>query len=294
MDKATHFTLIAKRILRELSVLNQSIATLLLKIQQQIEAISKQQYAEKERNQTPPVLRAELQIPEAIEHKREAENRKKARREWYGLLLNFLTLAAIVAYAIINYHMLRQIRREADAANRSATVAEGQFSLAQRSLGATIDSFRLEQRAWLDVKIRPNTRPEAGKSLDIRITVKNNGRTPAVNIRSVTVRTAVFKRDSPNLTLPKPTFKRTDYVSEGILAPDSTHYSDFVFPITSEDISGIDTMQFRIYVFGRTDYEDVFKRSHWVTFCGFLLPSGGFAICPEHNDMDKDNSKNPN
>jgi hypothetical protein len=118
MDNTAQCVLIAKRILRELRALNQAVSAGFLGIQKQVETEGKQQCTKNERDQTAPVLRANLQIPDAIISNWERENTKKARREYFAIGVSTVTLLAIIAYAIINYRMLCQMHDNLIAENR--------------------------------------------------------------------------------------------------------------------------------------------------------------------------------
>jgi predicted GNAT superfamily acetyltransferase len=98
------FLILTKKLLVEVRTLNFNF----LRLQEKVESVAKEQRTQNQRQQTPPILRAELQIPEAIDNKREPDKRKKVRREWYAIILSALTLAAVTGYAIITYQMWRQ------------------------------------------------------------------------------------------------------------------------------------------------------------------------------------------
>lgn len=72
-----HFASLVSRLIAEVREINNRFRALHGDIQKQIEAVSKASDAQAERDKTPPILRAELQIPEAVEHKKESQNRKK-------------------------------------------------------------------------------------------------------------------------------------------------------------------------------------------------------------------------
>jgi len=77
MDDTAQFVLIAKRILRELRGLSESVSAGFLGIQKQIESIAEQQQPKEEHQQSPPILRAELQIPQSIKVIGKARTQRK-------------------------------------------------------------------------------------------------------------------------------------------------------------------------------------------------------------------------
>jgi len=182
---------------------------------------------------------------------------------------------------------LRDAVSDMDAANANA----------RKALDATIVQAEISERAWLSVTVAPypNVHFEVGKPLDIRVTITNTGKTPALDVRSATYRTTINRRDSPSLTLPKPVYTDKDYAMGGTVFPNSHTFGDLVYLLTPEDVRRIDSMEVRIYVYGRIRYEDVFGSHHWVDFCTFLLPGSAFAIYRKYNGIDRNSEpNNPN
>lgn len=53
----------------------------------------------------------------------------------------------------------------------------------------------------------------------------------------------------------------------------------------------VDKGKFRLYVWGRVDYDDVFREPHWLTFCyswdgKSIRDAHVVETCPNHNDSD--------
>jgi hypothetical protein len=179
------------------------------------------------------------------------------------------------------------------ADERIAAAMEGSLGQSRIAFDAANKQAILSQRAWLHVLVQ--TQPHAngkpfvvGEPLEIRATTKNTGRTPALNVKSCTKRD-VAGRDATG-GFPPPSFvcKDSDYVLDGNMNPDQWSYGDFVKPFTAIDLKRITSQQVRMYVHGGVEYDDVFGAHHWVTFCSFLLPTGAWAQCAYHNEMDKD------
>lgn len=108
MEKAIReFSGFAKKLLTEI----RGIADTLFRVQKQIETIAEQNKVQNECEQPPPVVRAELQIPPAVQTQNEA---REVRTEWRDKLkikIEIATFLAVFAYAIINYHMLCEMRK---------------------------------------------------------------------------------------------------------------------------------------------------------------------------------------
>ena len=157
---------LTKKLLAEL----RAISATLLGVKNQIETVAEQQKTQSEREQTPPVLRAELQIPEAIEADRKRDGGRKVWREWTAIGLNVLTLLALVAYTIINGRMLREMRISTENAGISADAAK-------RSADTANLALHVSEKAYIALQL-PELDEEKGITT---IAIDNNGRLPATD-----------------------------------------------------------------------------------------------------------------
>jgi hypothetical protein len=291
MDDNSKFTLIAKRILQELRALSQAVSTGFLGVQKQVESIAKQQYAENERENTLPVLRAELQIPEAIERNRERQNHKKVWREWIAIGVSVLTLFAIVAYAIINYHMLSQMRREADAAKQSADAAS-------RAITNNTNAFITEERAY--IRILPgeifNDPFDPGK-LAVNIPYENYGKTDGLIIgfdkhaRGIKIRRD--QRNRPSLGEANIKSVLPQVVPETIISPNIQNLTT-VFGATKsvEETNSFKRLETAVQIYGCIEYLDLFEDSpHWTDFCTIYTAAAKPVNVCQYKCVHKDNQK---
>lgn len=99
-------------------------------IQKHIEAVNEARNAYKQSQDSPQVLRAELQVPHSIEVETHPKD-KKGGREWYKLVIDTFTLLGVLVYATVAIRQWRemisarhQTEQAIQAANRSATAAE--------------------------------------------------------------------------------------------------------------------------------------------------------------------------
>lgn len=122
-----------------------------------------------------------------------------------------------------------------------------------------------------------------GTVIDIRTTIKNTGRTPAINVRGILQKMGV-ERAKDN-TYPQPAFTAALQPYEN-LNPDGELYGDMQLPFTQADKERIDSGKVRVYFTGRIEYDDVFGGHHWRNTCALLLPTGAFAVCQGGNDID--------
>ena len=125
-----------------------------------------------------------------------------------------------------------QTERLISASERIAAAMEGSVGQAKIAFDAANKQAIVSQRAWIHVIVetKPHANKQAfviGQPLEIQVTTKNTGRTPAIAVRSVS-RRDVVERDKNNI-FPYPSFLYTDrdYVFGGNLNPDSWSYGDF-------------------------------------------------------------------
>jgi hypothetical protein len=174
------FLVFTRRLLAELRAISAS----LFATHKDTEATPEQQHTHKQTQQTPPILRAELQIPEAIERDRKIQNRKKVRREWVVIGVNVLTLFAVIAYAWINYHMLYEMEKATKAAQQSANTAISQLEITDRPW------VKVVPKKWSSITFGDKgdmrfsailTLSNIGKSVATDVTVNHGAFVPAPN-----------------------------------------------------------------------------------------------------------------
>jgi hypothetical protein len=170
---------LSRKILAEM----RGLALTLLGVQKQIEAVAKEQQAKNQREQTPPVMRAILEVPDA----EKAQNKgTKTEKKWlnrWKTLIETGTLAAIVAYACINHRQLNEMKRTSDAAKEAADTAWN-----------ALQDSRIIQRPWIGiaggiqvvkppilevVEIPQGTIHNIGINMEVRYAIKNVGSAPA-------------------------------------------------------------------------------------------------------------------
>jgi len=160
-----------------------------------------------------------------------------------------------------------------------------------RVLSDQLALMRTDQRAWMGIPtLEVVGKVEAGTPLVIRLVFHNSGKTPAAHVAAVAI------GDPKPFNAPPDIAYREGEVMRGIgFASPNSGFDSFVSPtqgkaLTEAAFNGIASGKYRIYVHGRVDYEDIFRRKHWMTFCYYLAPDGStFYICTErkYNDMDE-------
>ncbi len=188
-------------------------------------------------------------------------------------------------------------------ANRIAAAMQGNLEQSKAALEATIASTRGDQRAWVVIKdVKLGEEPQVGKTPQITIEISNGGKTPALNLNvraagyigrivgsgPVTVE-EVFPAPIPIEISSNPA-SGSDMLGSNITAAFS--YKGARSKLTSEAIEAYQSGEACYFVSGRVDYQDVFKRWHWIKFSVRIAPEDRetlrFSISPVGNSSDDD------
>jgi hypothetical protein len=171
---------------------------------------------------------------------------------------------------------------------RMAKAAEDNAAQTKRSLDATIEQARLDQRAWVGFVGMGNFEVKSGVPLPVfSIQVKNNGKTPALQFAShVMIRT--FQKNEqfqPLFTAPN-TPASIDVLQPNMEVLLNTATGNAI--VTDIDIARLHAKEVTLYVFGLLTYTDVFKRLHQTTFCVYVDPLSLKSVltCGTYNTAD--------
>jgi hypothetical protein len=186
----------------------------------------------------------------------------------------------------------------AEAAREQLRVSRDQATSAKNSAEAVQLQMRLDQRAWVTVDV-------GEKTGNFAVTMKNAGKSPAINVTEVTAFAGGKRMGPPDVDLsenssssiPLPpnapkefleTLKKEGYIRDHpptgyVIAPGATQIAS--------DYQGKFTQIFRIegdrvYVQGRVTYDDVFGHAHETIFCYWFAPPSDFVMCNDHNRMN--------
>jgi hypothetical protein len=218
---------------------------------------------------------------------------EKRARERKRFTVEKWTLAVLFAYAgltgiqaCLTKKALQETGRSADAAERAAAAAEKQLTLAQQSLGATIDSFHQDQRAWVGTIGTEVLKDKDGNLIGFRVEITNSGKTPALEMNSIA--TTAF---GPTLfhfvpQYPKePSTPIESIKSRAVLQPGAKFF--IISNSKPQDPRSFQSGESIFYFFGRIYYKDVFKRNHLTTFCFVLRPNlSDMDSCDQYNFAD--------
>jgi hypothetical protein len=226
---------------------------------------------------------------------RKMQKREKARVTDIAIVV--LT-GGIVALAFMQWLEMHNGGKQTDriivADERLAGAMETTVKQSSKAFEATTNQAILGERAWLTAvpEIHGNSFA-MNQPFDVRIVVKNLGKTPALRVRGITNFSFATKDSSGKFKLP--IFDKGKEVVFVNLPPDGQMHYDHFFPtVTREGYEGTMSGKIRVYFYGRIDYDDVFGTAHWLTFCNFYVSGGEFVVCTQHNDIDKNESYHPN
>ena len=188
--------------------------------------------------------------------------------------------------------------------NWMARTADGSLQQAQestrtnkrqslKSLNATIEQSRLEQRAWVGIDNWVLEKFEVGAPVVLKVRVMNKGRTPAVDVRAGGTAGRIVSNDHTPAQVAdilKEEFNKITLVQMPTISPQNGE--EFI----EDEVGNLDTSRFNAvssgvstwYAVGRVTYKDVFHRDQWFTYClrlEFTNKNPSITYCDTNNDM---------
>lgn len=153
------------------------------------------------------------------------------------------------------------------------------------------DALRLDQRAWVSPSaFVMSAEPEPNKSIDVKISLVNSGKTPALKVIAMT------HPRNWNQQPPEVDWSAAEKAApRGVLAPGITGIVITTAPLMlSNGLVEYNTGTNSIYIQAKITYEDIFKRQHWTTICVLHhhgKPLNEFDSCESGNDVDPELSR---
>ena len=186
--------------------------------------------------------------------------------------------------------MITETNRIADAMTKTVQQSKS-------SLDATIQNFRLEQRAWVGpTQFNWAEYPEGDKKVHIKegqqfmvgVTIVNSGKTPARKVKGAVRMERLSAGEKPYLapSEAEKVLQETDAVMlpNMILALNPHPFNSIP---SKSDIDILTSGKYVIYILGLITYEDIFERPHFTKFCMYLTPDlTGFKGCPNYNEAN--------
>ncbi len=249
---------IGNRIARELRLLRADFQQLVSTVHDAEEAQSQKQ----NRQQYPPVLHAELNIPKAVQGDKGRRDDRQYRLQKWLTIGTWLAFVAASVYAGVAIFQWREMIAATGAAQQAVEEARRNRGQAEKSLNATIEQFHLEQRAWVSIKSVMVTKPfSKTESAEMTVNFTNTGKTPALNC-GVTKKAVSFSADKLQfMPVPKP-FK-------SVVAPGSEDATFLNVPPVPEIADAIAQHSVTVYLGIVIEYDDIFGKHHSTKFCGF-------------------------
>jgi hypothetical protein len=262
----------AKKLSNRLDAIREGILTLHRDSQEQITATRQARNTQNERDNTPPILRAELQVPHPIEVQTSPKNKKQGQK-WYKLVIETLTLIGVIWYADVATRQWREMI----AARHQAQVA---IEAAQNANQIAASNFANEQRPYIWFQAStPGFRRLDGK-MEETIYIANYGKTPAIGVRCIGRifygQDARDKADSWLNKMNKGTLANRD-ISAALIppkVPEDYRKDGFGFPALTENVPSESDLRYpRTNNFGkvivaRIEYYGLGRKTfYWSEFC---------------------------
>jgi hypothetical protein len=149
------------------------------------------------------------------------------------------------------------------------------------------ESSRRQLRAYISV-LTPRLGEEGvlANPLTVAIILKNSGQTPAFNIAETSAVRIIRKEEMQSIA--NPDTLRVNKSYQGILGP-GIEFSMWRKPDTPPfSHAGLSPTDYRLFVYGKFEYDDIFGTHHWTTFCyHYQWWIGEFYPEPNKNNADK-------
>jgi hypothetical protein len=286
MDFVTRqFINLTKKLRKEL---RKTLGLLHTDVQKLTETIKETNKTDSQRQSTPPILRAELQIPPTPITCSEAPDAKKDRRERIKLWIEVATLLAVGVYAYVAVLQWREMVRATGAAERTVNEARRNRIQSEKSLDATIAQFHLDQRAWVGPTDITLNEMHAPNPISAKVSITNSGKTAALRARVTYI---LHPSDVP-LNIEE--YAKHPVEGEPKVRPPFTLFPNatmVLLPSTGSTddlgIRGVNDGRKLLYLFGRIEYHDVFNTVHETRFCvRYHSEAKAFGACESYNYAD--------
>ena len=185
------------------------------------------------------------------------------------VLTSFLVAFGTIFYAgaaVVQICILKESSETTSAQNskliqqadRMATAMETSIDRSKAALDASIDSFHLDQRAWLGAtEVATPTELHEGTILNPTISIVNSGKTPALNV----VQRAGYRIvKSGDLFDPAHEVNACHPFRQGVIQPGARRMLSIgaFGAISRQRATELSSGEYRLYLFGEITYNDVF------------------------------------
>jgi hypothetical protein len=214
----------------------------------------------------PQTAQGGLPSPAGTEGK--LKNDKAIGKKWWDFtkspdFTNPAISIATIVIAIATVFTYMEIHGGSIQTDKLVAAAERIAAASENAIGQSVESLRLDQRAWLNIKSIGIDRPTPGNPVGIAVNMTNTGKTVARHV--------VFLTVLQETKGPIGAFEIEGAPHKFAVAFPNANYSSIGTGkrlLTKDDIEEIKSGKQRIYIFGRITYDDVFGKSHFTQFCG--------------------------
>jgi hypothetical protein len=272
-------------------------------LQNQTHAIREATKSSNNQRTPPPEIVTHVHFPPSIEVRQSANEAQYERRyKRRTLFISFITFLIITFYAVLVYLQLREMVATTGATQQAVVEARRNRLQSEKNLNATIEQFRLDQRAWVGLMGSNHISIQIVKGSPIKITIElqNVGKTPALSERSVNhFANRPIKDPMPNFDncskkdAGGPITLMPNGIASVNISTDAPGAEGIPLILTDADIDLLDRHQVELFIYGCIWYDDVFSRPHKTDYCFRYLPAstkgGGanyFVACGVHNYAD--------
>lgn len=177
---------------------------------------------------------------------------------------------------------LAEMKAQSKAAQTGAEAAKLQASITKKVLESTIETSRLDQRAWVSFKgLKFEKELKAGELNPIWLTFINSGKTPARHFR-LNYTSRVHIPGKPDVVR---TVVRDEDLSLGPGREAVWRFDTEPPRLNQAEIDGLESGAFVLTISGEVTYQDIFAKLHKTPYCAFYKPElkPAFTLCPGGN-----------
>ncbi|UVT17562.1 MAG: hypothetical protein H8K04_08520 [Nitrospira sp.] len=207
---------------------------------------------------------------------------------WMIVLTAIMAISAaaqVVIYCFQAKDSSMQTDRIISEATRMANSLEATVERNKIMLDEYRQSAQIDQRAWIGFALATTPQVKPNARLVTEVQVANTGRTPARKMHGHVVSRVLSKSEPFSPVYPKP----DDKPGLGVVQPGGlvSWHIRVSAGLTQDEIDEFANGDKIMYVFGKFNYEDIFKQPHRTTFCVYFSPHFEAAkTCHTYNEAD--------
>lgn len=251
-------------------------------------------------------IRENEPAPDAGKQSNARANHRSCRTEkdWWDKVKPYAEIVGILLLALYTFYTIKMYHASKMSADAAASAAD----TATKALAKSIDDFRIDERAWIEIEqVKPDflgNFPQIARRSQCGIYPRNVGKTVATDITvkaSAQWSSEELDADRSGMANIQDRFLLDKFTEMGtgntvnvpknpvpkVLAPNTTSPAPFRLACQAPQFFS-NGHQMIHYILGRIDYCDQFRVKHWHKFCYFVVNARGeIRNCQEGNDEDR-------